>query len=95
MRHAGNVAGKAVASGPILACRETRRNNGGARQTVQTKSPVRETRLKISVVRPCGVAMEGETPSIMGEFTGETHRVLEHIQTHPPGNQHQKGPICL
>ena len=24
----------------------------------------------------------------------ETHRVLECTQTHPPGNQHQKGPIC-
>ena len=22
-------------------------------------------------------------------------RVLEHTQTHPPRNQHQKGPICL
>ena len=37
----------------------------------------------------------GETPSLTGEFVGETHRVLEHTQTHPPRNQHQKGPICL
>ena len=37
----------------------------------------------------------GETPSLTGEFTGETHRGLEHTQNHPPGNQHQKGPICL
>ena len=37
----------------------------------------------------------GETPSLTGEFIGETHRVLERTQTHPPGNQHQKGPICL
>ena len=37
----------------------------------------------------------GETPSLTGEFTGETHRVLEHTQNHPPGNQLQKGPICL
>ena len=29
------------------------------------------------------------------EFIGETHRVLEHVQIHPPGNQHQKGPIYL
>ena len=42
-----------------------------------------------------GVVVVGETPSLTGEFIGETHRVLEHIQTHPPGNQHQKGPICL
>ena len=37
----------------------------------------------------------GETPSLTGEFAGETHRVLEHTQTHPLGNQNQKGPICL
>ena len=36
-----------------------------------------------------------ETPRLTGEFTGETYRVLEHTQTHPPGNQHQKGPTCL
>ena len=29
------------------------------------------------------------------EFAAETHRVLKSTQTHPPGNQHQKGPICL
>ena len=39
--------------------------------------------------------MVGETPSLTGEFTGETNRVLECTQTHPLGNQHQKGPICL
>ena len=32
----------------------------------------------------------GETPSLIGEFVGETHRVLECTQTHPPGNQHLK-----
>ena len=37
----------------------------------------------------------GDTPSHTGEFIGETHRVLEHTQTHVPGNQHQKGPICF
>ena len=37
----------------------------------------------------------GETPSLTGEFTGETHGVLECTQTHPPQNQHQEGPICL
>ena len=37
----------------------------------------------------------GETPSLTGEFTGETHRVLECTQAHPHGNQHQKCPICL
>ena len=38
----------------------------------------------------------GETPSLTGGFIGETtHRGLEWTQTHPPRNQHQKGPIRL
>ena len=37
----------------------------------------------------------GETPSLTVEFVGETHRVLECTQNHPPGNEHQKGPNCL
>ena len=44
---------------------------------------------------PVGVAAVGETPRLTGELAGETHRVLERTQTHPPWNQHQKGPICL
>ena len=40
-------------------------------------------------------AAVGETPSLKGEFVGETHGVPEHTQTHPPRNQQQKGPICL
>ena len=45
--------------------------------------------------KPVGVGVAGETPNLTGEFTGETHRILGHKQTHPPTNQHQKGPICL
>ena len=41
-----------------------------------------------------GVEEAGETPSLTEEFTGETHRVLEHTHTTHSG-QHQKGPICL
>ena len=44
---------------------------------------------------PVGVEAAGETLSLIGEFVGETHKVLEHTQTHPPGNWRQKGPICL
>ena len=45
---------------------------------------------------PLGVeAAVGETPSLIGEFVGETHRGLEHAQAHPLGNQHQRGPISL
>ena len=42
-----------------------------------------------------GVVAVGETPSLTGWLVGETQRVLERTQAHPPGNQHQKGPICL
>ena len=42
-----------------------------------------------------GVVTAGETPSLTEEFIGETHRVLERTQNHPPTNQHQKDPICL
>ena len=45
--------------------------------------------------KPVGGVAVGETPSLTGEFVGETHRVLECTQTHPPSNQHQKGPTCL
>ena len=45
---------------------------------------------------PVGVeAAAGDTPSLTGEFTRETHRGLECAQAHPLGNQHQKGPLCL
>ena len=45
---------------------------------------------------PLGVeAAVGETPSLTGKFVGETNSVLECTQVHQPGNQHQKGPICL
>ena len=37
----------------------------------------------------------GGSSSLIGEFIGETHRVLEHTQTHPPRNQYQKVPIYL
>ena len=43
---------------------------------------------------PVGVEVAvGETPSLTGEVVGETHRVLEHTQTHPLRKQLQKGPI--
>ena len=42
-----------------------------------------------------GVTAAGETPSLTGEFTRETHMVLECTQTHSPENQYQKGPSCF
>ena len=45
---------------------------------------------------PVGVeAATGETPSLTGEFVGETHGGLECAKAHPLGNQHQRGPIGL
>ena len=44
-------------------------------------------------VKICGGCRVGETASLIGEFVGETHSILE---TNPPTqNQHQKGLICL
>ena len=40
-------------------------------------------------------AAAGETPSLTGEVVGETHRGLGHAQTHPLGNKHYRGPVCL
>ena len=54
----------------------------------------REIASNLSLKTPVDVeAAAGETPSLTGEFVGETHRGLECTQTHPLGNQHQKGPI--
>ena len=64
-----------------------------------TRVPIKEKKAsKTLTVKTCGmlgVVMAGETPSLTGEFIGETHRVLECIQIHPLGNQHEKGPICF
>ena len=76
------------------------------RQTAQPRLPAWEKKASKSLaVKICRVAAAGETPSLTGEFVGDTHRVLECTKTHPPGprmytnpptrNQHQKGPICL
>ena len=42
-------------------------------------------------VKFAGALAEGETPSLIGEFLGEAHRVLKCTQSHPPGNKHLKG----
>ena len=46
-------------------------------------------------IKTVGVVAAGETPSLTGEFVGETHRLLERTQAHPPRNQDQQGPLCL
>ena len=66
------------------------------RQTAEPRIPVWEKKASKPLdIKPVGVAAVGETSSITGEFTGDTHRVLECTQTHPPKNKHQKDPICL
>ena len=62
---------------------------------MKPKVPVWGNKASKPVKKPVGVEEAGETPSLTGEFVGETHRVLENTQNHPPGNQHKKGPICL
>ena len=39
-----------------------------------------------------GVEVEGETIRLTGEFVGETYKVLECTQTHPPGESAPEGP---
>ena len=60
------------------------------KQTVQPRAPARGN--KASSLRfktHLGVEeAAGETPSLTGEFVGETHRGLERVQAHPLGNQH-------
>ena len=45
--------------------------------------------------KPVGVPVVGEAPGLTEESAGESHRVLERTQTHPPGNQHLKGHNSL
>ena len=64
---------------------------------MQPKVPVQGNKASkpLTEKKHVGVEVAGETPSLTGEFIGKTHRVLEGTQNHPPGNQYQKGPICL
>ena len=59
----------------------------------QPRIPAQEN--KASKLLAVGVLAAGTTPTLTGDFPGETYRVLEHTQTHPPVNQHQNGLICL
>ena len=61
----------------------------------QHRVPVQGNKASNLIENTCGGAVAQETPQLTEDFAGETHRVLEHTWTHPPWNQHQKGPICL
>ena len=55
----------------------------------QPRAPAQGNKASNLLVKtPVGVEAAGETPRLTGEFVGKTHRVLEHTQTYPPGNQH-------
>ena len=41
------------------------------------------------------VVLVGDTSSLTEDTIGGAHKILECTQAHPPGNQHQKGQICL
>ena len=80
----------------IFACGETWRNSWGARQTTQPGSQYQEIKPQNHCLKKLvRVEGAGETPSLIAEFVGETHRVPECTQNHPPCNEHKKGPICL
>ena len=59
-------------------------NPGFQRKKLKTQN---HSLWKISV----GIVAAGETPSIIGHYIGETHKVQKHAQTHPPTNQYLKG----
>ena len=48
-----------------------------------------------NICRVCGGGKNPALKSVFLIWVRETHRVLDCTQTHPPGNQHQKGPVCL
>ena len=66
-----------------------------AHLTAQDSSVGKESLKTSGCENQWGGVLVGETPRLTGELIEETHRVLECTQTHPPRNQHQKGPICL
>ena len=67
------------------------------RKITQPRVPVQGNKASkpVTVKTWGGGLRQQKTPSLTGEFVGETHRVLEPTKTHPHGNQHKKGPICL
>ena len=66
-----------------------------AHLTAQDSSVGKESLKTSGCENQWGGVLVGETPRLTGEFTGETYVVLEHTETHPPGYQHHKGPICF
>ena len=61
------------------------------RQTVQPRVPAQGNKAsKLLTGKSVGVVVVGETPSLTGEFIGETHRVLECTQTYTLGSSTRK-----
>ena len=57
----------------------------GARQTAQPRVPLQGNKAsKPLAIKPVRVVVAGGTPSLTGEFVGETQRVLECTQTTHP-----------
>ena len=44
-----------------------------------------------AIKKSVGIVAAEETPSLTGEFVGETHRLRKCTQTHPLANPHLKG----
>ena len=84
-----NTACQAAASRPCghtFMHRLIGRNGRGVKQTTQPRTPEWGNKAsKLWLKTPVGVeAAAGETPSLTGEWVGETHRGLEREQAHPP-----------
>ena len=61
------------AGGPTSVCRKTGRNDWGARQTMKPRVPVQGNKVsKLWLKKSVGVPAVRETPSLIGEFFGET-----------------------
>ena len=92
-------AGKAATGRPSYSpfmCGWAKRNNWGTTQTTQPRVPAWGNKAwKPLAVKTCGVCGGGNIPSLTRKYFGETHRILECTQAHPPGNQHLKGHNLL
>ena len=93
---AGGQGGSWQTWRPHILVQINQEEQGGS-ETAQPRVPEQGNKAwNLWLKTPVGVEVSvGETPSLTGEFFGETHRVLELAQTHPLGNQHKKVPVGL
>ena len=90
-------AGMEVAGGlggSTFACRYTRRNNRGVRQTTQPRVPVQGNKAsKPLAVKTCESRYSGRNSQPHGRVCSQDPQGPRMYTNSPPGNQHRKGPI--